>query len=107
MNLDKFTLKAQEAITNSINLAKGYGHQSILPEHVLYSLLSEPDGICTQIFLRLAVDVNDLNSKIKEFLISQPKVYTKAAKDVYASQRVAGIFNFAETYAKDFGDEYV
>ncbi|MFA5338443.1 MAG: Clp protease N-terminal domain-containing protein, partial [Candidatus Omnitrophota bacterium] len=107
MNLDKFTLKAQEAITNAINLAKGYGHQSILPEHVLYSLFSEPEGICTQIFLRLAIDVNDLNSKVKEFLISQPKVYTKAAKDVYASQRVAGIFNFAETYAKDFGDEYV
>ncbi|MCK9614160.1 MAG: ATP-dependent chaperone ClpB [Candidatus Omnitrophica bacterium] len=107
MNLDKFTLKAQEAITNAINLAKGYGHQSILPEHVLYSLLGEPEGICAQIFLRLAIDVNDLNSKVKEFLISQPKVYTKTAKDVYASQRIAGILNYAESYSRDFGDEYV
>jgi ATP-dependent Clp protease ATP-binding subunit ClpA len=107
MNLDKFTLKAQEAITNSINLAKGYGHQAILPEHILYSLLSEPQGIATQIFLHLAVDTNDLNAKIKEFLISQPKVYAKAAKDVYASQRAAEILNFAANYSKDFGDEYV
>ncbi|MCK9573607.1 MAG: AAA family ATPase, partial [Candidatus Omnitrophica bacterium] len=107
MNLDKFTLKAQEAITNAINLVKGYGHQSILPEHILYSLLTESEGISAQIFLRLAIDVNNLNSKVKEFLVSQPKVYAKAAKDVYASQRVAEIFNFAESYAKDFGDEYV
>jgi len=98
MNLDKFTLKAQEAITNSISLAKSYGHQSILPEHVLYSLITEPEGIAMQIFLRLAVDLNDLNAKIKEFLISQPKVYAKAAKDVYISQRVVEVINTAETY---------
>ena len=107
MNLDKFTLKAQEAITNSISLAKSYGHQSILPEHVLYSLITEPEGIAMQIFLRLAVDLNDLNAKIKEFLISQPKVYAKAAKDVYISQRVVEVINSAENYSKDFGDEYV
>ncbi len=107
MNLDKFTLKAQEAITKSVNLAKKYGHQAILPEHVLYSLLDEPEGICAQIFLRLAVDVNELNARIKEFLDSQPKVYAKTAKDVYASQRMVELINSAENYSKDFNDEYV
>lgn len=107
MDLDKFTLKAQEAITKSIALAKNYGHQAILPEHILYSLLEEPQDVCSQILLRLAVNANDLKAKIKEFLDSQPKVYTKSTKDVYASQKVAEALNLAENYSKDFGDEYV
>ena len=65
MNLDKFTLKAQEAMVASVNLAKESQHQEILPEHFLLSLLGDPGGICREILIRLAVDVSNLTESIK------------------------------------------
>jgi ATP-dependent Clp protease ATP-binding subunit ClpB len=107
MNLDKFTLKAQQVISSSINLVKSYNHQAILPEHILYACLGEREGIIQQIFLKLAIDISDLNAKLKDFLDSQAKVYNHQVKEAYASSRVVEMINSAETYAKDFGDEYV
>ncbi len=107
MDLNKFTLKAQEAIQNAVSLAKSCNHQAILPEHILSSLINEPKSIAQDIFLKLAIDIRDLDIKLKEFLNSQAKVYKAKLGDIYASQRMAEIIDSAQNYAKDFGDEYV
>ncbi|MBW1943941.1 MAG: hypothetical protein JRJ51_14060 [Deltaproteobacteria bacterium] len=43
MRLDKLTLKAQEAIQNAQQLAEGFGHQQIEPEHLLRVILDQKD----------------------------------------------------------------
>jgi len=57
MNFENFTLKAQEAINNSLALASQFKHQSLLPEHILYSLIEDPEGIIRDIFLNFGMDV--------------------------------------------------
>ena len=101
MNLDKFTLKAQEAITNSISIAKEYQHQAILPEHLLFALIDDPRGIARQILIKLAVNLDDLTSKLKNNLSSMPKVYGEE-KEIYASPRLNEILNSAQKYRSDF-----
>jgi ATP-dependent Clp protease ATP-binding subunit ClpB len=106
MNLEKFTLKAQEAITKTVSLVRELRHQAILPEHLLSALLDERGGIAVEAFARLGINVNELKGKLQEFLSSQPKVYGQA-KEAYASGRFADTLNYAKGYANEFGDEYV
>ena len=106
MDLNKFTLKAQEAIVSGINLAKDYHHQALLPEHVLASFLDQAGGIVLDILGRLAIDVSDLKDKLKKDLTSQQKVYGDA-KDVHASSRLTEVFNYANQIAREFGDQFI
>ena len=106
MNLNKFTLKAQEAIMNGIGLAKEYHHQALLPEHVLYEFLEQQIDVVAEIFKRLAIDTQDLKTKIKDYLNKQQKVYGDV-KDVHASSRLTEVLNYANQLARDFGDEYI
>ena len=105
MNFENFTLKAQEAINNSLALASQFKHQSLLPEHILYSLIEDPEGIIRDIFLNFGMDVNNLMGRLKEFLESQPKVY--GTQGIYASQRLTEVINNAKDYAQRLGDTYV
>jgi ATP-dependent Clp protease ATP-binding subunit ClpB len=106
MNLDKFTLKAQEAISNSVNITKEYQHQAILPEHLLLALIDDPRGIAREILIKLAVNLDDLTDTLKDKLASLSKVYSQA-KEVYTSPRLNEILNSAQKYRSDFGDEYI
>ena len=47
MRFDKFTLKAQEAVQNAQEVASKKGHQQIDPEHLLYALLEQAEGMIT------------------------------------------------------------
>ncbi|MEI8348739.1 MAG: ATP-dependent chaperone ClpB [Candidatus Omnitrophota bacterium] len=106
MNLENFTLKAQEAITRAVAIAKEYHQQILLPEHILAALLEDSRGIAREIFGKIAVDTRDIGGKAQEFLKNQPKVYGQS-KEVQAAGRSVDVLNDAKRYAKDFGDEYV
>lgn len=106
MNLDKFTIKAQEAINNAVGLAKDYSHQSILPEHILLALLEDAGGIAREVLLKLAVNLDDLLSNLKQYLSSVPKVYADN-KDLVSSGRFINIMHSVQKYLSDFKDEYI
>ena len=44
MDLEKLTLKSQEAVSAAQQIAAQRSHQAVEPEHLLYALLSDPDG---------------------------------------------------------------
>lgn len=106
MNLEKFTLKAQEAIMAAVALAKRYKHQALMPEHILFALLQEPNGIAQSILNQLALDIEGVTAALSEFLNGQPKVYGQS-KEVNAIPRTADLISIAQGYAKEFGDEFV
>ena len=45
MQLDKFTLKSQEAIQVAQQLAQAGGNQELQPEHLLKAILEQPEGV--------------------------------------------------------------
>ncbi|MBN2484284.1 MAG: ATP-dependent chaperone ClpB [Candidatus Omnitrophica bacterium] len=104
MNLEKFTLKAQESMSKAVQLAAKLNHQALLPEHVLAALMEEP-GICRDIIIRSGIDASDLTAGVRQFLASQPKVQGPGA--AYASGRLKDIINNAESFAKKFNDSFV
>jgi len=108
MDLSNFTLKAQEAINNSIALANKLNHEMLLPEHILHSLIEEPQAISCEILSKLGIDIRDLQGRIKEFLSSQPKVFPqKGSIGVYASSRIAEIINNARQFSQSLADTFI
>ncbi|MDD5195738.1 MAG: Clp protease N-terminal domain-containing protein, partial [Candidatus Omnitrophica bacterium] len=108
MNLDKFTLKAQEAVVRAIAITKEYKHQALAPEHILAAFLEEPKGIVSDVFLKLGLNIDELRAAAREYLSAQPKVYgIDIDKEIRASSAAVEVFNQAQTFARDFGDEYI
>ena len=106
MRFDKFTIKAQEAIEETINIAQGQGHQELDPEHLMLSLLGQHEGIVSPILEKLGVPANSLKGKIQEILDSKPKVQGDVSGP-YISARLKKVLDIAKSEARALKDEYI
>lgn len=102
MNFDQFTEKAQQAISNGVSLAVQYEHGSILPEHLMASLLQ--DDALDGLFRRVNVDKKNVLAYVGEQLESMAKVSgTQPTFSTQANQIVID----ASNWAKSVGDTLV
>ena len=106
MRLDKFTVKAQEAIQESQRVAEKYQHQQVDPEHVMTALALQQDGIVIPILKKLGVDPLVLLRQLEEALDKLPKVYGSAGQ-IYISPRSEKVLNQSFKEAERLKDEYV
>lgn len=74
MRLDKFTIKAQEAVQASQDIADRQGHQMIEPEHLLLALLSQREGVVRPLLKKLEVNPDALANGLEDDLAKLPKV---------------------------------
>ena len=105
MNLNKFTLKSQEALEKSQSLAIEFSHAQIEPEHLLLSLVTQEDGLTRNILLKLEANPDAVETRTREVLSAMPKVSGQA--QVMLSQSLSGILNNAQKEAGRLKDEYV
>lgn len=103
---DRFTLKAQEAIQNSVGIAQDKGHQEVDVEHLLLAFLRQREGIAAPILEKIGVSVSDLEREVEKGLKTKPKVQGEAAQP-YFSSRLNRVFNLAEKESVSLKDEYV
>jgi ATP-dependent Clp protease ATP-binding subunit ClpB len=109
MDINKFTLKSQEALQAAQNNAVRYGHQEVDGEHLLLALLEQSDGLVPRLFGKLSVSVEDLASRLREELGRKPSVSGPGAEagKVYVTQRLNKLFLKAQDEAERLKDEYV
>ncbi|HET6671084.1 MAG TPA: ATP-dependent chaperone ClpB [Pyrinomonadaceae bacterium] len=104
MRLDKFTLRAQEAIQSAIELAERNHNQQVEPEHLLAAMLEQPEGIVRPLLGKLAVNypvlLNDVQAAIARF----PRV---EGGQQYLSPRLNQLFTVAQKQAEKGKDEFV
>ena len=105
MDLNKFTQKAQEAIYESQEIARGAGHQTIEPAHLLQALLQQSDGVVPAVVTKIAGNTQALLEEVKNDLANRPKV-SGWSGDVGLSQSAAKTLEAAERFAKGMQDEY-
>jgi ATP-dependent Clp protease ATP-binding subunit ClpB len=74
MRLDKFTIKAQDAIVEAHSIAKNNDHQQVEPEHLLLSLLEQQEGLLGPLLKKLGTDPNSVKTKLKEIINKIPKL---------------------------------
>mgnify|MGYP003288369162 CR=1 FL=1 len=104
MRLDKFTLKAQEAIQSAIELAERNQHQQVEPEHLLVAMLEQEEGIVRPLIGKLganvAVILNDTQAAVARF----PRVQ---GGQQYFSPRTTQVFTESQKQADKFQDEFI
>jgi ATP-dependent Clp protease ATP-binding subunit ClpB len=104
MQLDKFTIKAQEAVQSMQTLAKERGHQEIDCEHLLLALLDQEDSLVQSVLQKLGVQVPGLKDALTTILNQRAKV--SGGGDQYLSQALRKAFDKAEAETRKLKDEY-
>ena len=106
MRLDKFTIKAQEALQDAQSVAEKFGHQQITPDHLLHALLRQEGGVVGPILEKLGVLPDLLVRQLDERLEREPKVSGVQA-GAQINQELMGVMNAALAEAERLKDEYV
>jgi len=104
MRIDKFTVKAQEALQAAQGLARRRDNQSVEPEHLALALLEQQDGIVVPLLQKVGAEPSLVRSRIDDALAKLPKVQ---GGDAYLAQRTLKLLDLAEDEAKSLKDEYV
>ena len=107
MNIDKFTLKAQEALQEAKAVAERKNHQQIDVEHLLFALIGQKEGIVIPILQKLGANPDLIASQLEEELNRIPQVTGGGAGQVYISSRLNEIFEVAWKEAQRLTDEYL
>ena len=105
MNIDKFTEKAQAAISAEQEIAIRMGHQQIDGEHIHLALINQEDGLIPRLVEYMGHNVLLYAKDVEAELEKLPKVYGSASS-MYATRRFNEILIHAEDEAKRFKDEY-
>jgi len=105
MRLEKFTEKAQEALQEAAELARGLGQQAIEPEHVILALIRQPDGVGRTLLERAGVSVQALEPALVSIVERFPKV--SGGGQPYLSTSLQEALDQAEQEADRLRDEYI
>ena len=106
MRLDKFTIKAQEALAAAQAEAEKHAHQEVTPEHVLRALLTQDEGVALAVLRKVGADPEGLLRKVDEALAAQPQVHGATA-EAYVGRRMKDLLDEAARQSDEFKDEYV
>ena len=104
MNFNNFTIKAQEAVQEAVNLVQQLGQQSIEPAHLMAGILKVGENVITFIFQKLGINAQNFQNVINSEAASKPKV---SGAEPYLSRETNEILQKAVTLSKEMGDEYV
>ncbi|MFI5222236.1 MAG: ATP-dependent chaperone ClpB [Bacteroidia bacterium] len=104
MNLNNFTIKSQEAVEQAVQIALQNGQQSIEPAHLLKSLILTDENVITYLFKKLNVNQVRIESALEAMIKSFPKV---SGGNPYLSNDSNQVVTKAQSYLKEFGDEFV
>lgn len=109
MNLEKFTHKAQEAITGCRTLLARFGHTQVTPEHVLLSLMEQQDGVAIKIIERLDVKAQEIIDDVTQYLQNQPKgsAISTQKDEIHVSHQLMRLLESANKEAEKLKDEFI
>ncbi len=106
-NYNKFTVKAQEAIQNAVEIAQNYNNQIVEPEHIFAALVQDPENVAASIIRKAGAGIDNLQIKVGELLEKLPQVTGSGIGNQQLSQNTGKLFDEAAKEAKHLKDEYV
>ncbi len=104
MNFNNYTIKAQEAIQKASEIAVGNQQQAIEPAHILKALLTVDENVISHLLKKLNANINYITTEVTKQIESLPKV---SGTNVYLSNSANAVLQKAQSYLKEFNDEFV
>ena len=106
MRLDKFTSKFQEAIADAQSLALGRDQQFIEPVHIMFALLNQEGGTVRELLNKLAINFNELRSKVSQAIERLPRVEGDAGS-LQLSAATAQLLQQCDKLAQKRKDQFI
>jgi ATP-dependent Clp protease ATP-binding subunit ClpB len=104
MNLQQYTIKSQEAINKAIEIALGYGQNTVEPAHLLKALLEIDEHVLPFILKKSNANINRIKEVNDSIITSFPKV---EGSGPFLSNASNQVFNKSLQLMKEFGDDFV
>lgn len=104
MNLNNFTIKAQEAVQQAQQIAMEVQHQALEPAHLLKGILQVDENVVPFVFKKLGINLAAIKQANDSMIASYPTV---SGGSQYLSRPATEVLQKANTYLKEFGDEFV
>src|SRR6266508_7022688 len=106
MQMDRFTIKAQEALQEAQAVAGRFSHQEIDCEHLLLALLEQPEGLIGPLLHKLGTAPAALAGELEQELAHRAKVQGTASADTFLSQSLKKALDAGQAEAAKLRDEY-
>ena len=106
MNTEIYTIKSLEALKEAESLAQRENNSLIEKEHLLYTMLTQEEGIVPAIVTKICGSTNALLADVKRLLDEKPKTFGDTVHTSLSSGLEHALV-IAESYAKKLKDEYV
>jgi ATP-dependent Clp protease ATP-binding subunit ClpB len=109
MDLNKFTQKSQEAVSEAQNVAVRFGHQAIDAEHLAYALVTQENGLVGSVLTKAGIEPSAYAGALETELRKLPRISGPGAApgQVFVTPRLNEVLVRAEALAKQMKDEYV
>ncbi len=109
MDSNKFTKKTMQAANDAQSIAIEKNNTQIMPEHLLFALISDKEGFIFKLLERCSVNIEVLKREIEKSIDNLPSVTGGGieAGKVFIDNKTAQILNRAEKIAKENNDEYI
>ena len=105
IRFDKLTVKAQEALQAAQSHAQEKNNPQVAPEHLLWALIEQKDGVVLPALQKLGVDLQTIARDLADALAKLPKV--QGQSELYMSPALGKVLEEAQKEADHFKDEYV
>ncbi|MCK9280395.1 MAG: ATP-dependent chaperone ClpB [Melioribacteraceae bacterium] len=107
IDFNKFTVKAQETVQNSIEIAQNYTNPTIEPEHILAAMIQDTDNLAVSIIQKSGGNLSAVKIKLSELMEKLPKVTGTSTSMPQLSQVTSSIFDKAADESRSMKDEYI
>src|SRR5882672_8853735 len=107
MQLDKLTIKSQEALAESQRLAHEQSHQAVDCEHLLLALMGQSESLVPELLEKIGVPAAKLQPDVEKELARRHKVTGTSSSDVFSSQELKKALDAAQSEASKLKDDYI
>jgi ATP-dependent Clp protease ATP-binding subunit ClpB len=107
MQLEKFTVKAKEALEDARMSCVGGRRQQLTPQHLLRALIQQHDGIVPQVLARVDIATPSLLLTLEADIDAEPTVKGTGANEIYFAPNAKKALDQANVEAKSLSDTYV
>jgi ATP-dependent Clp protease ATP-binding subunit ClpB len=105
MDMNRFTVKARQAIRDAVSLASGSNHAEVHPGHLLHALLDQSEGPVYPVLGKLGVTPTDVRSAVKARLDTLPSAHG-ATGQPGVTRALSAVLTDAQERAQALGDDY-
>ena len=105
MNIERYTVKSQEALMDAQNIAMSNGNQEIESLHLHMALLDQKEGLVPKLLKYMEINVDAYRAKLNDEILKLPKV--TGSQNIYAGRSLNEVLMNAEKNMERLHDEYV